>query len=62
MGIDLEKNIFHLHEMNKRGKAVFSKALTGAKFQKFSVWLSPCLTGRDNMGAAMPEVFSFLPV
>ena len=52
MGIDLAKNIFHLHGVDKRGKEVFSKALTRAKFQKFLSQLPPCLIGMEACGSS----------
>ena len=43
LGIDLAKNTFQVYGVDKRGRCVFSRALTRAKFQNFLSHLPPCL-------------------
>jgi len=45
VGIDLAKNIFHLHGVDKNGKVVFSKTLRRKQLMPFILNLQPCLIG-----------------
>jgi transposase len=45
IGIDLAKNVFQLHGMDKRGKRVFSKRLSREKLVDFLANTPPCLIG-----------------
>ncbi len=52
LGIDLSKNIFHVHGADKRGAAVFSQALRRARFPEFMAKLPPCLIGMEACGGS----------
>lgn len=45
IGIDLAKNVFHVHGVNKHGKHVLRKKLSRKKMLLFFTQLSPCLIG-----------------
>ncbi len=47
LGIDLAKNIFQLHGVNRHGKAMLAKKITRAKLQETVANLPPCLIGME---------------
>lgn len=47
LGIDLAKNIFQLHGVNRHGKAVLAKKITRAKLREMVANLPPCLIGME---------------
>jgi transposase len=52
IGIDLAKNVFQVHGVDERGKAVLRKQLKRAQMMKFFVNLPPCLIGMEACGSA----------
>ena len=52
LGIDLAKNIFQLHGVDKLGKVVLRKRLSRAKLAEFMVNLPACLIGLEACGSA----------
>ena len=52
IGIDLSKNIFHVHGADRRGGRVFSQALRRSRFREFMFNLPPCLTGLEACGGS----------
>ena len=52
LGIDLAKNIFQLHGVDKNGCVTFRKALSRSKFPAFTARLSPCLIGIEACGGS----------
>ena len=45
IGIDLAKNIFHVHGVNQAGNKVMSKKMSRQQLKTFMMNLSPCLVG-----------------
>ncbi len=52
LGIDLAKNIFQLHGVDRNGKTVLRKAVTRGKLLETLVNLPPCLVGMEACGGA----------
>jgi len=52
VGIDLAKNVFQVHGVDGRGKAVLRKSLKRAEVVKFFANLEPCLVGMEACGSA----------
>ena len=52
LGIDLAKNVFQLHGVNKASKVVLRKRITRAKLAEFMANLPPCLIGMEACGSA----------
>jgi transposase len=52
IGIDLAKNIFHIHGVNRSGKEVFKKRVTRDKFLEFMANQPKCLVGMEACGGA----------
>jgi len=52
LGIDLAKNTFHLHGVDKEGKVVLQKRLSRDKLSSFVANLSPCLIGMEACGGS----------
>lgn len=52
VGIDLAKNVFQLHGVNKHGKAVLRKQLRRHQMAEFFANLPPCLVGMEACGSA----------
>ena len=52
LGIDLAKNVFHVHGENARGKVVVRKRLSRKKLLEFVANLPPCLIGMEACGGA----------
>ena len=52
IGIDLAKNIFQIHGIDARGKAIIKKALKRTQMLPFFVNLKPCLIGMEACGSA----------
>lgn len=52
VGIDLAKNVFQVHGMNERGKAVLRKRLRRDQVAVFFANLPPCLVGMEACGGA----------
>ena len=47
VGIDLAKNVFQVHAVDERGKAVLRKQLRREQVTAFFVNLAPCLIGTE---------------
>ena len=54
IGIDLAKNVFQVHGVDERGKAVLKKQLKREQMAAFFANLAPCLIG---MEAAAAHIF-----
>ena len=52
IGIDLAKNLFQIHGVDERGKAVLRKQLKRKDVMKFFANLEPCLIGMEACGGA----------
>ena len=52
VGIDLAKNVFQVHGVNERGKALLKKRLRRDQLAAFFVNLPPCLIGMEACGSA----------
>ncbi len=52
MGIDLAKEVFQVHGVDKRGQPVLRKQLKRSEMAKFFVNLEPCLIGMEACGSA----------
>lgn len=52
VGIDLAKNVFQVHGIDERGKAVMKKQLRRDQMANFFVNLPPCLIGMEACGGA----------
>jgi len=52
IGIDLAKNVFQVHGVDERGKAVLGKQLKRKDVVKFFANLEPCLIGMEACGSA----------
>ena len=52
VGIDLAKNIFHVHGVDQAGRIVFSKPLRRAQMAEFFATLAPCLIGLEACSGA----------
>ena len=52
LGIDLAKNIFQLHGVNKEGVAVLTKKISRKKLPEFIIQLKPCLIGMEACGGS----------
>lgn len=52
VGIDLAKNVFQVHGVDERGKAVLRKKLSRDQVATFFVRLEPCLIGMEACGSA----------
>jgi len=52
IGIDLAKNVFQVHGVDERGKAVARKQLKRKDVVKFFANLEPCLIGMEACGSA----------
>jgi len=52
LGIDLAKNVFQLHGVNKNDKAVLSQQLRREKLIEFMMKLPPCLIGMEACNSA----------
>lgn len=52
IGIDLAKNVFQVHGVDKRGKAVLRKPLKRHQVLPFFTNLDPCLIGMEACGSA----------
>jgi transposase len=52
VGIDLAKNVFQVHGVSERGKAVLRKQLKRSEMLKFFTNLPPCLIGMEACGSA----------
>ena len=52
VGIDLAKNVFQIHGVDERGKAVLRKQLRRAQLAVFFVNLPPCLIGMEACASA----------
>jgi transposase len=51
-GVDLAKNLFQVHGVDDRGKAVLRKALKRTEVVSFFARLRPCLVGMEACGSA----------
>ena len=51
-GLDLAKNVFQVHGVDDRGRAVTQKALKRAQLLPFFARLEPCLVGMEACGGA----------
>lgn len=52
VGIDLAKNVFQVHGVDERGKAVLKKQLKRAQMAIFFANFAPCLIGMEACGSA----------
>ena len=52
IGIDLAKNIFQLHGVDRHGKTSLKKTVSRAKLLETLANLSPCLIGIEACGGA----------
>ena len=52
IGVDLAKNVFQVHGVDERGKAVLRKQLRREQMMTFFANLSPCLIGMEACGSA----------
>lgn len=52
LGIDLAKDVFQVHGVDKKGKKVVSKRLSKTKLVEFMAKLTPCLVGMEACGSA----------
>ena len=52
IGIDLAKEVFQIHGVDERGKAVLRKQLKRSEMAKFFANLEPCLIGMEACGSA----------
>jgi transposase len=52
VGVDLAKNVFQVHGVDQRGKAVLRKQLRREQMVEFFAKLSPCLVGMEACGSA----------
>lgn len=52
LGIDLAKNSFQLHGINKKSEVVYRRKLNRQKLYEFMVGLKPCLVGMEACGGA----------
>jgi transposase len=51
IGLDLAKNLFHVHGVDERGKLVLRKALRRAEVTSYFARLAPCLIGMEACGS-----------
>jgi len=52
LGIDIAKNVFQLHGVNKAGITVLTKKISRKKFPEFIAQLEPCLMGMEACGGS----------
>jgi len=52
VGIDLAKNVFQVHGVDERGKAVLRKQFKRKDVVRFFANLQPCLIGMEACGSA----------
>lgn len=52
LGIDLAKNVFHVHGNDEVGRMVFSKRLSRRSLVDFVVQLKPCVIGMEACGGS----------
>jgi len=52
VGLDLAKEIFHLHGVDKKGNIMFRKKLKRKDLATFMVNLEPCIVGMESCGGA----------
>ena len=52
LGIDLAKNIFYVHGVDKAGKTVLKRKILRGELAPFIVQLPPCLIGMEACGSA----------
>ena len=52
VGIDLAKNVFQVHAIDERGKAVLRKQLRREQVGKYFANLPPCLIGVEACSSA----------
>lgn len=52
VGVDLGKNMMHVHGADARGKPLFRKALRRRQFERFMAQLAPCVVGLEACAGA----------
>jgi len=52
IGIDLAKNVFQIHGVDKEGKVVIRKQIKRDQMGTFFANLSPCLIGMEACGTS----------
>lgn len=52
IGVDLAKNVFHIHALENEGGAAVSRKLSRAGMRKFFAAVAPCLVGMEACGSA----------
>lgn len=58
VGIDLAKNVFQVHDIDERGKAVLKKQLRRDQMATFFVNLPPCLMGMEAVAVLITGLAS----
>jgi transposase len=52
IGVDLAKNFFQVHAIEREGEMAFARKLTRTKFREFFQRLAPCRVGMEACGSA----------
>ena len=52
LGIDLAKNVFHIHGSDEAGRTVISKELSRRKLVEYVANLAPCIIGMEACGGS----------
>ena len=52
IGVDIAKNIFHVHALENEGGRVLTRKLNRAGMRKFFASIAPCLVGMEACGSA----------
>ena len=52
VGVDLAKNVFHLHGASSDGRVVFRKKLTRGQLERFIASQPPCVAAMEACGSA----------
>jgi transposase len=52
IGVDLAKNFFQIHGIEREGEAALSRKLTPTKFREFFRPVAPCRVGMEACGSA----------
>ena len=54
VGLDIAKNIFHVHGVAQDGEVVLSRKLRRAKLEAFFSQLQPCVIGSEACSTSHP--------
>jgi transposase len=52
IGLDIAKNVFHVHGVDKQGKVVIARQLRRGQMSGFFTNLAPCLVGMEACATA----------